>query len=204
MNPSESPAFPPRTIVAFIGLLVVSGLSVEYFPIDPPQLGSLFGLAYNMMINGLVFLLAAFKAFRLPQNYYVIRAFERHGEIYRPFGVHVARKILRVVGFVKFRGGRSSLSDLDDQMVFAEKNHVICFALNVILIGYAGIQGIWYLAFSLLIFNVLLNVYPIISLRFGRAKLQELRRRFGVFPAGVPGCGKVRMRPSAGTREPGS
>ena len=175
---SESQLIPARTITAFFILLVLSGLSVEYFPADPPRLGLLFGLPYNMMINGLVFLLAAFKTFRLPKSHYVIRAFERQGDIYRPFGVQAARRLLRVVGFVKFRGGRSSFSDLEDQLVFAEKNHVICFMLNVFLVPYAGIRGRWYVAVSLLIFNALLNAYPIIALRFSRAKLNAIRHRF--------------------------
>src|SRR5690606_21029000 len=90
----------------------------------------LFGFFYNMFINGLIYLLGAFKTFRLPYSHYRIKAFEKQGNLYKPFGVDFARRLIKFSGAVTFDGKRSSLEQLENSMPFAEKCHTVCFGLN--------------------------------------------------------------------------
>ena len=187
MSQSGNHAVPTRTILAFLGVLIISGVSVSVIQINHPLVALLFGLAYTVLSNGIVYLLGSFRAFQLPSSYYVIRPCERHGEIYRPFGVLAARTILRSVGAVRFSGRRSDIEELENELIFTEKNHFVCLTQSVCLSVYSIAQGLWVIAGSLLIFNLLFNFYPVISLRHSRAKLKVVRRRIDARLQPAPG-----------------
>jgi hypothetical protein len=161
-------------------LMLVSIAIVElgrYMPRDFPA-SLLFGLLYNTGINSLVFLLGGFRTFRLPDSHYRIKGFERQGRLYRPVGVDFARRLLKFSGAILFDGKRSTLGQLEGRMRFAEKCHVICFVLNVITVAYLAFRDLWELIPGLLLFNLLLNVYPIVTQRYNRARIQLIQRRF--------------------------
>jgi hypothetical protein len=140
----------------------------------------LFGLSYNLFINGLVYLLGAFKTFRLPVSHYKIKRFEKQGRVYKIFGVDYVRRVLKFSGAVLYDGKRSSLEQLEDRMLFAEKNHTICFVLNLITMAYLAFHELWELIPSLLFFNLLLNIYPIITQRYNRARIQIIQGRLSI------------------------
>ena len=156
----------------FISVAIVEGHKVNDFPLP-----ILFGLYYNIFLNGLIFLLGIFKTFKLPNSHYNIKSFEKQGDFYKLFGVNHVRKLLKYSGTVIFDGKKSSIDRLEDQMLFAEKNHTICFVLNIFTMIYLGYSELWELIPSMLFFNFLLNFYPIITQRYNRARIQEIKNR---------------------------
>ena len=163
------------TFLLIVSIGIVEGHKINDFPLP-----SLFGLYYNIFINGLTYLLGIFKVFKLPDRYYRINGFEKQGEIYKYFGVDIIRKLLKFSGTVLFDGKKSSLARLQDKMLFAEKNHAICFSLNFFTMAYLAVSGLWGLIPSVLIFNFLLNFYPIITQRYNRARIQKITRSKGI------------------------
>ena len=163
-----------------VGLALLLGLSVfgvENFILKQNHPAILFGFFYNILIGGLLFLLGLLKIFRLPADYYRQRPFEKEGRLYRALRVEGARKFFRVVGFVRFDSHRSSLRFLRDMMIFAETNHAIAFLLNVFTLIYAASRHQWELTFSLLLFNCLMNGYPIVIQRYNRPRLDSILER---------------------------
>ena len=158
-------------------LVLVSIVIVEGYLFSQFTIPIIFGLFYNIIINGLTFLLGAFKTFKLPDNYYKIQEFEQQGKLYKKFGIDNMRKILKFSGTVNFNGRRSSLEKLEYKMLFAEKNHTICFALNLFTLTYLIYRNLWELIYSLMLFNFFLNMYPIVSQRYNRARIQLIKAR---------------------------
>ena len=122
--------------------------------------------------------------FSFPKGYYEIKSFERTGQIYERLGIRLFKKIVRrgplsifspTLRFPKERTITALLA-LDAEMRKAETGHAIIFGLVLIVCCYALSRG-WYDAFGwLLLFNLLINGYPILLQRFNRIKLQELIR----------------------------
>lgn len=121
----------------------------------------------------------------LPSPYYAIRPFERTGQIYERVGIRRVRRLLR-------RGPLSifsqtlrlpkektvpALLNLDNEMRRAEAVHVLAFIFMLVLAGYAAVNG-WFDAVTwILLFDILINIYPIMLQRYNRIKLQALIRR---------------------------
>ena len=96
-------AFSMKQILGIIFLSIVSAAIVEttgLININSPVL-LVFGLFYNLFINGLIYLLGAFKTFQLPDGYYAIKRFEKQGKLYTIFGVDYARRLLKLSGAVR-------------------------------------------------------------------------------------------------------
>ena len=167
-----------KNIIGILFLIIISIAIVEGHKINDFPLSILFfGLYYNIFLNGLTYLLGIFKTFKLPNKHYRIKKFEKQGDIYKFLGVDSVRKLLKYSGTVIFDGKKSSIELLEDQMLFAEKNHTICFVLNLFTMAYLGFSELWGLIPSMLIFNFLVNFYPIITQRYNRARIQEFKNR---------------------------
>lgn len=166
-----------KNIIGIILLIIISIAIVEGYKVNNFPLPVLFGLYYNIFLNGLTFLLGIFKTFKLPNSHYRIKSFEKQGHFYKYFGVDYVRKLLKYSGTVIFDGKKSSIERLEDQMLFAEKNHTICFALNFFTMTYLGFRELWELIPSMLFFNFFINFYPIITQRYNRARIQEIKNR---------------------------
>lgn len=125
--------------------------------------------------------LAAFPL-RLPAAYYELRPGERDGRRYEMLGVLVAKRVLRRGPLRIFNpklhlpGVRDaeSLAKLDAAMRGAETNHVIMFLVVALVIAHAMVRGWWDAAAWTLLFNVLINVYPVMLQRYNRGRLRSL------------------------------
>jgi len=62
----------------------------------------------------------------------------------------------------------------------AESGHVIIFMLMLAFIAYALLSGWFDAAGWMLLFNVIINGYPIMLQRYNRIKLQELIQGQGI------------------------
>lgn len=120
---------------------------------------------------------------RLPASYYELRPGERDGRRYERLGVLVAKRLLRrgplhlfspKLHFPPVRDAQG-LAKLDAQMRRAETDHVYMFLAVVLVIGHALARGWWDAAAWTLLFNILINGYPVMLQRYNRARLAAQR-----------------------------
>jgi hypothetical protein len=120
--------------------------------------------------------------FSLPQGYYHIQPFERTGHMYERLGVRLFKRLVRrgpLAMFsptLRFPKDRTivALRHLDDEMRKAETGHVCIFMLMLLFISAALLRGWFDAAGWMLLFNVIINAYPVMLQRYNRIKLQEL------------------------------
>ena len=119
----------------------------------------------------------------LVPSYYKIRSFEINGRLYEWLGVRLLKKLLRrgplsaLNPKVRLTGGRSALPELEQNMRDAETGHAFVFITMVVITIYPLLQGWWRAVGWWLMFNVLLNVYPIMLQRYNRSRLGLLAER---------------------------
>ena len=120
---------------------------------------------------------------RLPASYHELRAFEADGRVYELVGVRVAKALLRRGPLARFNPDLhlpaertpERLAHLDQRMRDAEASHAILFALTLVVAGHAALRGWWAAAGWTLLFDVVLNGYPVLLQRYNRALLARRR-----------------------------
>lgn len=127
-------------------------------------------------------------SFTFPPKYYEPRAFEETGDIYERLGIRFFKSLVRrgpltifspTLHFPKEKTV-SALQQLDLEMRKAETGHVLIFLLMSLFIIYALVRGWLDAAGWMLLFNMLINGYPVMLQRYNRIKLQGLIRSQGV------------------------
>lgn len=130
-------------------------------------------------------------------GYYRVRPFERTGQVYERLGIRLFKKLVRrgplsifspTLRFPKEKTV-SALQGLLNEMRKAETGHALIFVLVLLFVGYVSLKG-WLDAVAwMLLFNILINGYPIMLQRYNRIRLQELIQQQdsgGVTPCSVP------------------
>ena len=116
----------------------------------------------------------------LGARYYHIRDCEKSGHIYERLGIRLLKKLLRrgplsiLNPELRLSEGRSALSKLDQKMRGAETGHVVVFVTMLTITAYPLLQGWWKATAWWLLFNVLINIYPVMLQRYNRARLELL------------------------------
>ena len=116
---------------------------------------------------------------RLPRRYHELRDFERDPWLYELLGVRLVKRLLRRGPLAVFNPGlhlpaeRSPerLAELGQRMKDAEASH---FVLLVVMLGVvinAAARGWWVAAGLTLLFDVLMNGYPVMLQRYNRVLL---------------------------------
>lgn len=121
---------------------------------------------------------------RLPERWHALRGFERDGRLYERLGVRLAKRMLRRGPLARFNPrlhlpavrNAASLARLDLQMRHAEASHLVLFVLTLAVVVHAAARQWWAAGAFTLLFDVLLNGYPVLLQRYNRAMLD---RRFG-------------------------
>ena len=116
---------------------------------------------------------------RLPGAYHDLRAFERDGRLYERVGVVLAKRLLRRGPLAVFNPDLhlpaertpENLAHLDQRMRDAEASHFILFVAMLGVVAHAVARGWWGAAALTLLFDVLLNGYPVMLQRYNRARL---------------------------------
>lgn len=118
---------------------------------------------------------------RLPASYHRLRPFERDGRAYELVGVKLVKRLLRRGPIAAFNPGlhlpteptAARIGQLDQRMRDAEASHMILFVSTIgITVGAAA--GGWSGAVGwILVFDVVLNGYPVMLQRYNRALLQQ-------------------------------
>lgn len=116
---------------------------------------------------------------RLPGRYHELRRFERSGRVYERIGVGVVKWILRRGPLAVFNPDLhlpaertpANLAHLDQRMRDAEASHAVLFVATLPIVVHAAVRGWWVAAAGTLLFDVLMNGYPVILQRYNRARL---------------------------------
>ena len=126
---------------------------------------------------------------RLPRRYHELRDFERAPWLYERLGVRLVKRLLRRGPLAVFNPGlhlpaeRSSerLAELEQRMKDAEASHVVLLVAVLGVVINAVVRGWWVAAGLTLLFDVLMNGYPVMLQRYNRVLLSA---RFPTMQAG--------------------
>ena len=116
------------------------------------------------------------------RGYYSVKAFERTGQVYERLGIRLFKKLVRRGPLSIFsptlRSPKektvSTVQGLLNEMRKAETGHAVIFVLVLLFVGYGLLNGWLDAVVWMLLFDVLINGYPIMLQRYNRIKLQEL------------------------------
>ncbi len=118
---------------------------------------------------------------RLPEAWHRLRPFERDGRLYELLGVGLAKRLLRRGPLAAFNPDLhlpseptpERLAHLDQRMRDAEASHAILLVLTLGVVLNAALRGWWAAAGWTLLFDVLMNGYPVMLQRYNRARLSS-------------------------------
>lgn len=118
---------------------------------------------------------------RLPASFHELRDVERDGRLYERLGVRQVKRLLRRGPLAVFNpdlhlpSDRSPerLAHLDQRMRDAEASHFILLVATAGVVLHAAARGWWPAALLTLLFDVLLNGYPVMLQRYNRARLRQ-------------------------------
>jgi len=118
---------------------------------------------------------------RLPRRYHELRDFERDPWLYELVGVRLFKRLLRRGPFALFNPGLhlpaeqspERLAKLEQGMNDAEASHFILLVAMLGVVINAAARGWWTAAGLTLLFDVLMNGYPVMLQRYNRALLHS-------------------------------
>lgn len=167
----------PRVIFA-IGMMISIAALARVVGIASPWLG----LVASFQVLGLLDLAMPFGQIRLPRSLREVRLWERRGHLYRGLGVLLFGAVLR--GFpvrllnrkVYLTACTGDLTAVRSHLENAEAAHFWGGLITMLYLAFAWAQG-WRSAFvSVIIFNLVVNVYPILHLRSVRGRIERAWR----------------------------
>ena len=129
-----------------------------------------------------------FVTIRLPAAWHRLRSWEVGTRVYELLGVRGAKRLLRRGPLAVFNPHlhlpaaptASGLEALERRMCEAEASHMVLFVLSVGVALNAAAHGWWAAAAWTMVFDMLMNGYPVMLQRYNRVLL---RRRY---PTGAP------------------
>ncbi len=132
-----------------------------------------------------------FVTIRLPTRWHALRAWERDGSLYERMGVRIAKRLLRRGPFAKFNPRLHLPRTLDDaaiarleaHMCAAEASHAILLLATLGVAMHAAVRGWWWAAAATVVFDLLVNGYPVMLQRYNRALLHRRFRPLAPAPA---------------------
>jgi len=159
--------------------LPVAGL---WWGLSHARPGILFALSVNCglmgfaFVAGLVVPLGVAPAFS--SSYYSVFPFEHGGRVYERLGVRAFQRFLRRIRFhgpqpvPHYRPREGGLGRLVSDTYGPETAHGVIFLIVLVIAIDAVRRGWWETALWLTLFNVLLNAYPVFSMRHVRARIE--------------------------------
>jgi Glycosyl-4,4'-diaponeurosporenoate acyltransferase len=116
---------------------------------------------------------------RLPRRYHALRDFERDPWRYELLGVRLVKRLLRRGPLAAFNPGlhlpaeRSPerLAELEQRMKDAEASHYVLLVVMLGVVSNTAVRGWWVAAGLSLLFDLVMNGYPVMLQRYNRALL---------------------------------
>jgi len=164
-----------RRAVAALLTVIFAVVLVKSVQSDGRSLGFAFGVNWLLMAWAIV--VGRFILFRLPAGYYTRRRFERDGRIYDRLGVRwYQRSFRRFVWSVNLklvRSQRDGRAQVMKSTFDPESGHLYIFLVIAGITLRAAVLGWWDSVAWLVLFNMLHNGYPVMSMRQIRARLEQ-------------------------------
>jgi glycosyl-4,4'-diaponeurosporenoate acyltransferase len=139
-----------------------------------------FAFGINWLLMAWAITLGSVTPLRLPARYYAIRPFEKSGRVYDRIGVRWYRRLFRrMLWSVKpalLRSQPGARDTLIKATYDPETGHLFIFVVIAGITVWALASGWWDTAAWLLLFNLLHNGYPVLSMRQIRARLEAMAR----------------------------
>jgi hypothetical protein len=170
--------------IATIAAIFLMVWSFDSFGFRSP----IFAFLVNWLVMSWVAINGQVVRFSFAPRYYDIKPFEQTGQVYERLGIRLFKRLVRrgplsiFSPTLRFPKDKTipTLRNLENEMRRAETGHVLTGMLMVMFAGYALLKG-WLDAVAwMLLFNILLNAYPIMLQRYNRIKLQELIHEQGI------------------------
>jgi len=141
----------------------------------------LFAVVASFNILGLLAFARPWIVLKLPRPLRPVRPWEVKGDLYRALGVSIFGTLLRnsplrylnsAVYLDRWHGDGAAVCN---EMEIAEAAHLWDIALTIPYVVYVVIQHRWSALFWITIFNLVVNVYPVLHLRWVRGRLTRVR-----------------------------
>ncbi len=145
-----------------------------------------FAFLSNWLIVSWVALVGQLVFFRFGPGYYRIRPFEQDGRLYERMGIRLFQKLVGrgpwavLNPTLRFSRSRAQLASLEEEMCKAEAGHLLAFLMVTVAAGFAVVRGWPDAAGWLMLFNIPLNLYPVMLQRRNRAHVQRISGRLAV------------------------
>jgi Glycosyl-4,4'-diaponeurosporenoate acyltransferase len=140
-----------------------------------------FAFGVNWLLMVWAILLGRLRPLRLPAGYYVTRRFEKHGRVYDRLGVRwyqrMFRPMLWSVHPVRLRYEPGARRAMMSATYDPETGHLLIFVVIIGITLWAAANRWWDAVAWLLLFNLLHNGYPVLSVRQIRARLDRPLRK---------------------------
>jgi hypothetical protein len=139
-----------------------------------------FAWALNFLLMFWVSIFVETYSTNLTSPYYTARAWEHKGKLYEYFGINLFRQLLVIIGWEKLNKKSNpiekSAKALEHNLLRTKKSelgHLIIFLIvlgvTLIVIINRGLRdAIW-----LIIFNIILNLYPVLLQRYNRPRIER-------------------------------
>ncbi len=138
-----------------------------------------FAVIASFCFLGLLDLAGPFLQTRMPRSLRQVRPWEVHRKAYRAIGVPAFGDLLRRSPLrrlnqrVYLKAAGSDLSLVRTHLEQAEAAHFWGGVATIPYVVFAGIAGWWAALMSLVVFNVVVNLYPLLHLRWARARIDR-------------------------------
>ncbi|MDH5380537.1 MAG: hypothetical protein OEW75_06785 [Cyclobacteriaceae bacterium] len=163
-------------IVSFMASLVLGFYLFNWISISNHiviQILLLFFLTWVIMFCPFM-LFHSYKYIRLPQFFYEKRSFET-AQYFEILGVQGFRKVL-INSFFRYLNSRVYIKGKGHEYIpvfieetrQSETSHIFTFILTLLVQCLFMLKGYFLLAFVLLLFNIIFNIYPILLQRMNR------------------------------------
>jgi hypothetical protein len=161
-------------------LIAALGFSALLWTLSLSRRSIVFAFAINWALMGWAFIVWLVMPLRFGSGYYQVHRFERSGRLYERLGVRGFQRFLRRTGLLGWNPSLRfvSRSGAHAALVAATCGPETAHALIFIVLGAVAVdavcRGWWDTAGWLLLFNILHNAYPVVSLRYVRVRTAHL------------------------------
>ena len=168
-----------KTIKLIVIVLATIGLTyglVVYVGVQ----GFLFAWVLNCLLMMCVMLFTETLKPKFSSSYYAEKTWEKRGKLYEKLGIHLFRKLLVLLGWEKMnkkanpvQNSIQALTHLEYRTKQSELAHLIIFFIVLGFTLYVALTFTFQESCSLLILNIVINVYPVLLQRYNRPRLQR-------------------------------
>jgi Glycosyl-4,4'-diaponeurosporenoate acyltransferase len=167
-----------KSVLALVLATALLALVLVWAALEVGVSSVAFALVVAWVPNGWMVVAFSVRPLSLPKGYYQLRKFERR--LYECLGIRIFSRLLgsrlyvRLVPEFSDSARRGSLVTLEKLACHAETAHLLVFFLALPFAGFSAWTGQTNAAVWGMVFNILLNAYPVMLQRYNRGRIQKL------------------------------